>query len=84
MNNKKHFTFSHIVSRISIIPVRLTKSGRSNGGRSKPRFPAKYFLFAFQWIGTGTVLRYAFSSTRSFGSFEVTSAHSTISGLAVV
>lgn len=79
----KIFTFSHMVSRISIMPVLLIKSGKSKGGLSKPRLPAKYFLLAFQCRGTGTVFLYAFKVTRRWGSREVTSAHSTTSGRVV-
>ena len=55
-------------------------SGRSNGAFWNPRFPARYFLFAFQCLGTGTVCFADFKHISNLGSLAVTSCISTTSG----
>ncbi|VDP65605.1 unnamed protein product [Schistosoma curassoni] len=60
------------------------KSGRRKGGFSKPRLPCKYFLFAHQCLGTGTVFRYAFRKANKSGSLAQTSHISMTSGRATI
>merc|ERR1712166_498664 len=66
---------------ISMIPVFLMNSGRSNGGFSIPRLPCKYFRLKHQCLGTGTVFLMDLRCTNNPGSLAVTSCISTTSGL---